>query len=1328
MFVLVAIVAVFFGVTKAEVVTQWPAPNKTARPIFHLGGIDNAPGYVGDANGLMFRRVPFDSTTDANGLYHVSWQCSRYYGSGLNWCHSTSKDFVRWKPLPPIFSYGGAESGGVAQLKDGDAIAIFNQIGGGGHWQARPLNRSDPDLVEWRATFPNGTFCDGQNSCAATPGIPGTDLSQAFRFPGSGDDEKWYVVSNRPDAGGAVGAAMLSSTKDFEAFQVENTFIEYAWDRCVSLPSLCGFGPYPRDPNLFHVKDDIWVFYGMQKTCSFSGREFYVLGKVAQDTMTFVPLNNRSGYANNVWDGGEGYAAMHLADPLNENRILWIGAVIEGDRDACGDAHGEGFWNDWMVERDIGRGWFGTLGLPRVVDVENLTLYLAPNDPESRDVHLVTSPLPELAKLRKNKSAVKRAPSRLKGGAPWSSDIRAQSLDVLFVVNGSEFQPGDDLAVHVLWSDDDSERTTIGLREATRLVGIDLWDEINGDMRTLNSTSVDRCANECAATENCTAWTFSNGRLCRLKRFAQHAVQIASANGAFQPYHDNCTSGYATDSSSSRWFSLYVDRTRSTTAVPTMSNYSYPTFGYAKSLLHVPELDGDSVRIEIFVDRSIVEVFGQGGRSVVTARVYPANPSSTRVGVVNLGRRALSPSVLGFDVWEMDGALEGKESSGEGEDGAASMSAMMYVDSRDITQAVVALEEEYVDQPYCTVIPYKNASRWACVATITESGGGEGGFGEHVVSMWSEDRGKTWSEAAAIEAAPPKGLPNAYAIVASSVDDIVPRTSSNVNGRRIYAIYNFNANNITMSGRDDELGYFYLKYSDDGGESWSDERYPVPYPETWIDRNNVPFRGSTKIMWTVDPCRVTSDGSVVFAFTKIGAYVQNPPEEIFVMRSSNLMHATDPKDIDWIMLPENVDHGIRCLESYNCSTTVNEEGHVLPLSTFEDTYVVMARTSIGYLSQTTTDASLRQLTPTKRAEYFNTTTSKRSTFEPLSNVTDVRTNKTLVAGIKHPRGPFTPKRLTKEGVYLMLFYNNAGGGSFGRDPYFLSCGHETDRSILWSQPEIGIYDREYRGGTSGGGYPDFVFTRNESNRFPDVTIVAAQKGLPQPQKSRAYVVNVEPSLIEQLCLQHINAGDISGFTPAVVVDENRLGQNVTSPSLPATGKGATREQDGFTIVMRSVDTLFFGGDESSDGVLFESAFLRLVSGTSPTTKAMMNFTFHDTTGASFNGQLGAMCLSLLASDVAHGSHFFAIVVDAGAGVVSFIVDGVFCDGSWGWIGVAGIDTIPSSGTLVAKTPLAIYTRALTTSQLVSMYRGHLGRRAAGRATEGGGCATTSDGA
>jgi hypothetical protein len=151
----------------------WPKPDAAIRPIFHMPG-NNPSGYVGDANGMMFRRVPWNSSSDEGGMFHLFWQCfiqsaedypnppSTCPPSGcthaLWWCHAASSDYVLWKHLPPAIG-PGAESGGVAQLDNGDIVAVFNELGKGRHLQARPKNHSDPFLTEWEFTDPDGSPC-----------------------------------------------------------------------------------------------------------------------------------------------------------------------------------------------------------------------------------------------------------------------------------------------------------------------------------------------------------------------------------------------------------------------------------------------------------------------------------------------------------------------------------------------------------------------------------------------------------------------------------------------------------------------------------------------------------------------------------------------------------------------------------------------------------------------------------------------------------------------------------------------------------------------------------------------------------------------------------------------------------------------------------------------------------------------------------------------------------------------------------------------------------------------------------------------------------------
>jgi hypothetical protein len=120
--------------------------------------------------------------------------------------------------------------------------------------------------------------------------------------------------------------------------------------------------------------------------------------------------------------------------------------------------------------------------------------------------------------------------------------------------------------------------------------------------------------------------------------------------------------------------------------------------------------------------------------------------------------------------------------------------------------------------------------------------------------LFTQDRGRSWGGPYLIEPnnTTPTSLPNAYATVA------IGRTG------RIYAIYNINSDNVTCPGsnvsafgkpchraRNDELGHFALRCSDTGGRSWSQQRYPVPYRNTAIDRNNT-WGGKVQIMWNVD--------------------------------------------------------------------------------------------------------------------------------------------------------------------------------------------------------------------------------------------------------------------------------------------------------------------------------------------------------------------------------------------------------------------------------------------------------------------------------------------
>lgn len=67
-----------------------------------------------------------------------------------------------------------------------------------------------------------------------------------------------------------------------------------------------------------------------------------------------------------------------------------------------------------------------------------------------------------------------------------------------------------------------------------------------------------------------------------------------------------------------------------------------------------PEADG-LVRLRVFLDRSVIEVFGND-QTCLSSRIHPSRPGSLGVGVLAEGGTA---TLRRLDVWEMDGSWEG---------------------------------------------------------------------------------------------------------------------------------------------------------------------------------------------------------------------------------------------------------------------------------------------------------------------------------------------------------------------------------------------------------------------------------------------------------------------------------------------------------------------------------------------------------------------------------------------------------------------------------------------------------------------------------------------
>lgn len=79
-------------------------------------------------------------------------------------------------------------------------------------------------------------------------------------------------------------------------------------------------------------------------------------------------------------------------------------------------------------------------------------------------------------------------------------------------------------------------------------------------------------------------------------------------------------------------------------------------------------------------------------------------------------------------------------------------------DPRHISHAWEIPTESYRDQPY---IVQTNDGAWLCC--VTTGPGGEGAHGQHVTTLRSTDKGKTWSDPVPVE--PGDKRENSYAVM-----------------------------------------------------------------------------------------------------------------------------------------------------------------------------------------------------------------------------------------------------------------------------------------------------------------------------------------------------------------------------------------------------------------------------------------------------------------------------------------------------------------------------------------------------------------------------------
>lgn len=588
-------------------------------------------------------------------------------------------------------------------------------------------------------------------------------------------------------------------------------------------------------------------------------------------------------------------------------------------------------------------------------------------------------------------------------------------------------------------------------------------------------------------------------------------------------------------------------------------------------------------------------------------------------------------------------------------------------DWRDIQFGAVIPDEEYVDQPY---LMRTDDGAWLCL--LTTSAAGEGAASSHVLSTRSTDRGKTWSPLLALEPQTPPE--SAYATMVKTP------------AGRIYAFYNHNTDNIreipneVRGGapvkRVDCLGHFVFKFTDDGGKSWSVQRYEMPMRESSIDRDNV-TGGRVRIFWHVGRPLVHR-GAVFVPFSKMVGISNLSRSECWFLRSDNLLTERDPARIRWSTLPDG-DAGLRAP-----SGIIAEEPSLVALS--DGSLYCTYRTAAGRSAHAYSRDDGRTWTPPAFMTYAS---GGRE--------------------VKHTRAANFVWR-TANGRYLYWFHNHEIPNFTGqRNPAWVAGGREVDspagKVLEWSQPEILFYAAET--GTRMS-YPDLV---EEDGRY----------FITETQKTVARVHEVPAAFFETLWSQpEIRRVTTRGAVVNLVGAACAAGKTAKLPaafdleSSPADG-GFAAEAWLRLDDLCGGQTLLDSRDAAGGGFALTTTEWGTVQLTLRGRFGGPNRDNAVVTETSWDCDPGVLR--------AGAWHHVVAIVDGPAKIVSFVVDGQLCDGGkarpYGWARYPrDLRLIPTTKTLRLAPSLRgelagvrLYNRRLLVTEAIGNWRAGRGASA-----------------
>jgi hypothetical protein len=467
---------------------------------------------------------------------------------------------------------------------------------------------------------------------------------------------------------------------------------------------------------------------------------------------------------------------------------------------------------------------------------------------------------------------------------------------------------------------------------------------------------------------------------------------------------------------------------------------------------------------------------------------------------------------------------------------------------------------------------------------------------------------------------------------------------------RLYAFYDYNGDNTSFGkGKnfDSQHGWFVFKYSDDGGKTWSD-RHRIPMRETAGDRTTIGGKTS-QMFWSVSKPRVVKD-NVYISFSKHTEHWMNFGDG-WVFHSNNVLNEKEPEKIRWELLPEG-DYGIRNPEF----GSVLEE-HILQPLNAENVFVCVYRTGQGMPAISYSKDACKSWMLPERMRY----------------ATGVL--------IHTPRAcPMFWK--CSNGNYLFWFHNNASETFQNRNPAWICGGVERDGRIFWSQPEILLY-------------ADSPSVRMS---YPDLVEINNRYWVSETDKEVGRVHEVDTALLEGMwntVNEQLDSKTTKIVEKGLVLQTSE--QNAAFPKEAANLYSSRGLSLDFVIAgneWKEGDILFDNRDENKTGIVLRAG----KTGT-------IRLTMRDKNDPNGQSETNWTSDSGVLKELKH----FTVIIDSAPKIISFVVNGQFCDGkgqrTFGWGRFTKIPTDLSGSGTIKLAPqvqtLRIYNRYLRTNEAVS---------------------------